>query len=211
MKGLRWWTAVAVVLLGGAVNYGLPHTEVPPPRPKLQLLAAEMGGYMAQDIAIEPRLVEASSVDTYLNRVYHDATGGEVGLYIGYYRSQRAGDSVHSPKNCLPGAGWQPVAYSRLALELHPGRRDTVNYYLVANEHQKIVVLYWYQAHGRVVASEYEAKLRTIQDALWLHRTDAALVRITVPVEGGDAALARERASAFAAMLGPKLDVVMPR
>jgi EpsI family protein len=117
---------------------------------------------------------------------------------------------VHSPKNCLPGAGWQPIHSSRISLPLRPGALDEVNLYIVENEHQRFVVLYWYQSHGRIIASEYLAKFYTIRDAMLLHRTDSALVRITVPVEG-DEASATQSAIAFATLIAPKLDVVIPR
>jgi EpsI family protein len=146
-----------------------------------------------------------------LNRVYRRAPADEVGVYIGYYKSQRAGDSVHSPKNCLPGAGWQPVYSSRIMLPLLPQSRPAeVNLYTVENEHERFVVLYWYQSHGRIVASEYIAKYYTIRDAILLHRTDAALVRITVPATD-DEARARQSAIAFAVLIAPKLGEVLPR
>ena len=49
-------------------------------------------------------------VDDYLSRAYYRADGAVVGLYMGYYGSQRQGDTIHSPLNCLPGAGWEPVS-----------------------------------------------------------------------------------------------------
>jgi EpsI family protein len=169
-----------------------------------------MEGWTAQDFRIEPRLVAASSVDAYVNRVYRKAPNDEVGVYVGYYKNQRAGDSVHSPKNCLPGAGWQAVYSSRIALPLQQGGDSEVNLYTVENEQQRFIVLYWYQSHGRIIASEYRAKYFTVRDAIVFHRTDSALVRITVPA-AGDEARARRSAIAFAILIAPKLDAVIPR
>jgi EpsI family protein len=154
--------------------------------------------------------VAASSVDAYLNRIYRDDSGNEVGVYVGYYKNQRAGDSVHSPKNCFPGSGWQAVYSSRIALPLQRSGKSEVNLYIVENEQQRFVVLYWYQSHGRIIASEYRAKYFTVRDAILLHRTDSALVRITVPA-AGDEARARRSAIAFATQIAPQLDAVIPR
>jgi EpsI family protein len=210
MNGLRWWAALVILLAAGAFEYALPSSESPAPRAALQSLPMSVAGWTAQDYRIEPRLVAASSVDAYLNRVYRQGPEDEVGVYIGYYKNQRAGDSVHSPKNCLPGTGWQPVSSSRIAIPLRQGGDAEVNLYTVENERQRFVVLYWYQSHGRMIASEYRAKFYTVRDAILLHRTDSSLVRITVPAMG-DEARARQSAIAFATLIAPKLDEVIPR
>lgn len=209
MSGSRWWAALIVLLAAAVIEYALPASESAAPQAALQNLPVAMAGWTAEDIGIDPRLVAASHVDAYLNRVYRQA-GDEVGLYVGYYKSQRAGDSVHSPKNCLPGAGWQPVQSSRIMLPLQDGKPAEVNLYIVENEHQRFVVLYWYQSHGRIIASEYRAKFYTIHDAVLLRRTDSALVRITVPAVG-DEARASQSAFAFATLIAPKLEEVIPR
>jgi EpsI family protein len=210
MSASRWWAALIILLAAAVTEYALPRTETSVPRPPLQNLPLTIAGWTAQEIPIDAHLVAASSVDGYLNRVYRRAPADEVGVYIGYYKSQRAGDSVHSPKNCLPGAGWQPVYSSRIMLPLQQGLPAEVNLYTVENEHERFVVLYWYQSHGRVIASEYLAKYYTIRDAILLHRTDAALVRIMVPATD-DEARARQSAIAFAILIAPKLDEVIPR
>jgi EpsI family protein len=209
MSGYRWWLAIAV-LLAAAFESAMPRDEAPIPPAQLQMLPASLAGWTAEDVPIEPRLVTASRVDSYLSRIYHREPAEEIGLYVGYYKSQRAGDAVHSPKNCLPGAGWQSVRSSRIAFTLRQSASPEANLYIVENEHQRYVVLYWYQSHGTLIASEYRAKLQTMHDAITLHRTDSALVRITVPV-AGDEASAIQSAVAFAELIAPRLNQVLPR
>ena len=93
-------------------------------------------------------------VDDYVNRVYVEASGAPVGVYIGYYASQRQGDTMHSPQNCLPGAGWRPIetGYQDLPTGSASSR---VNRYVIQKGLDRQVVLYWYQGRGRVVANEY--------------------------------------------------------
>ena len=97
-------------------------------------------------------------VDEYINRVYLDSRKRPIGLYVGYYGSQRAGDTIHSPLNCLPGAGWSPISFSRMPISVDAGpatpRDITVNRYVIEKGLDRQLVLYWYQSHGRVVASE---------------------------------------------------------
>jgi EpsI family protein len=214
VTGPRYWTVI-VLLLVGALASALPRAQAPVAPPQLQRLPQEIAGWTSEDISIEPRLVEVSKVDAYLSRVYRHAPQddlgrpGELGVYVGFYGTQRAGDSVHSPKNCLPGAGWQPVHAARIALPLSNGAA-MANLYVVENERQRFIVLYWYQSHGRIIASEYRAKLYTLRDALVLGRTDSTLVRITVPVATDEAAATRT-AMTFATLLAPRLEQVLPR
>ena len=44
------------------------------------------------------------------------------------------------------------------------------------------LVYYWYQSHGRAIASDYRNRLLLVQDALTLHRSDGAVVRVTAPL-----------------------------
>jgi EpsI family protein len=131
-----------------------------------------------------------------------------IGLYVGYYASQRQGDTIHSPQNCLPGAGWHPV--SSAIREIHTGGRTVrVNEYIIEKGTSRQVVLYWYQGRGRVVANEYANKGLLMLDAARLHRTNGGLVRVLAPVSLSTADTARD-ASAFAAALFSHLDKYLP-
>lgn len=147
-------------------------------------------------------------VDDYVLRSYA-GSGGEVGLYVGYYRSQRQGDTIHSPMNCLPGAGWVPVSAGRLALPAAGGAE--VNRYLIQKGEDRQVALYWYQGRGRTVASEYWSKAFLVWDAASRNRTDGALVRVLSPVARGATPADAERvAAAFAARVFPMLAAYIP-
>ena len=123
-----------------------------------------------------------------------------MGLYVGYYGSQRQGDTVHSPLNCLPGAGWVPTAVGRRTLSVSDNghaRTIEVNRVVIQKGLDRQLVLYWYQGHGRVVASEYWGKVYLVADAIRMNRTDGALVRVMVPLrdDGRDAEAASEQAA----------------
>jgi EpsI family protein len=138
------------------------------------------------------------------------------GGLIGYYQSQREGDTMHSPLNCLPGAGWLPVSQSRTKIQVKDGestREIEVNDFVIEKGLDRQAVLYWYQSHGRVVASEYWGKIYTVTDAIRLNRTDAAMVRVICPVSGSDGAAERraeEAATAFTKAMFPLLGRYLP-
>jgi EpsI family protein len=171
----------------------------------------------------EPRILAMLGVDEYVNRSYAHPKEYPVGLYIGYYQSQREGDAIHSPLNCLPGAGWEPISRATVTIPVRDGgaaqpgqgvaRSITVNRYLIQKGADKQIVLYWYQSQGRVVASEYTSKVYMVWDAIRTSRTDAALVRIITPLRSADPfpeAAAEARAVGFAQSTFPLLAEYLP-
>lgn len=154
----------------------------------------------------------ALGVDAYVDRIYESPGSGPVSLFVGYYASQRTGDTIHSPQNCLPGAGWLPVKSERVSIAA-TNRPDgvIVNRLLIQKGLEKQVVFYWYQSRGRVVASDYWSKVHLVYNAMRHHRSDAAIVRVIAPVMPGDSVdAAGARGAAFVGTLLPALDAVLP-
>lgn len=210
--GARYWLMLAV-LLGATTGMAyLSHGEAPPQARPLSDFPNQIAGFSTfANWPLEREVVDALGVTDYVNRGYFSGTQGVLTLYIGYFRSQRTGTSIHSPKNCLPGSGWQPEQATIYELPLDDGRKVPVNLYIVRKDADEQLVLYWYQAHGRVVASEYWGKFYLVYDALRLNRTDAALVRITTPIIRGNEEQARSRAIAFAKQVTHDVDQFIPR
>lgn len=189
--------------------------ESVPPHAPLTTLPLDLAGWVGHDLpAWDEEVMNVVGADEYLNRRYlHEA--GFADLYVGYYRSQRQGDSIHSPQNCLPGAGWQPVASGTAIIPVPAGARSakpgaiTVNRYVIQKDLEKQVVLYWFQGRGRVVASEYANRAYLVFDSLRTRRSDGALVRVIAPAMSSveDASKSAER---FAAAIYPKLSEVIP-
>jgi EpsI family protein len=90
------------------------------------------------------------------------------------------------------------VTAGHVALNLPNGERVIVNQYVVENGLRRQFVLYWYQSHGRVIASEYRGKFYMVLDSLRLNRTDAALVRVSTPIAKQDEQASYNQVLAFA-------------
>jgi EpsI family protein len=165
---------------------------------------------------MDAKILAVLGVDDYLNRVYVSPDRAPLGLYVGYYASQRQGDSIHSPMNCLPGAGWEPLSKSSMTIPVTTRDGSSAvdaNRYVIQKGLSRQLVLYWYQSHGRTVASEYWSKLFLIRDAVRLNRTDAALVRVIVPIDPNvdDGEMRAERqASDFVKSMFPLLPEYLP-
>lgn len=136
---------------------------------------------------------------SYISRTYRKL-GVQADLFIAYYAQQRAGESMHSPKHCLPGAGWEIWDYGGAEIPVN-NRRFHVNRYSISREGQRTLVLYWYQSKTRIVASEYTGKILLARDALLQNSTAGSIVRIIVPDQPG----ALEQARGFASALIPEV------
>jgi len=75
---------------------------------------------------------------------------------------------------------------------------------VVRKNRDRALVLYWYAVHGRTIATEAMSKLWLLHDSIRLGRSDAALVRIVVPITGSVDA-AERRGLAFTRDLLPYL------
>jgi len=140
-----------------------------------------------------------------------DPSGRSLWLYIGYWASQRKGAQIHSPRNCLPGGGWEPVEASFLTIAL-PAPHDaaiTVNRSLIQKDRDMQLVLYWYQSQGKAVARETTAKVEMVRNAMLRNRTDGALVRVTSPIYGS-AAETTARLVQYVQALYPRLGEHLP-
>jgi EpsI family protein len=200
------------LFLGAAYVATASKTERVPPRDALAgfpFLVSAWRGQSAPDFGAE--ILAVLGVDEYINRVYTTAGGTAVGLYIGYYESQRQGDTIHSPMNCLPGSGWEPVSRTYIDIPVQGGLEPTitVNRYLIRKGLDEQVVLYWYQSHGRAIANEYRSKLFMVYDAVRLNRTDAALVRVISPKIGNEQ-VSESRAIEFVRAIYPLLGNYIP-
>jgi EpsI family protein len=189
-------------------------SEVPIGRTVFASFPMTLDGWRAvNDPPMEPEILKVLGVDDYLSRAYYKPDGSVIGLYMGYYGSQRQGDTIHSPLNCLPGAGWEAVSEGRttIANAGGPGVDITVNRYVVQKGLERQMVLYWYQSHGRVVASEYTSRLLLIHDAIRLNRTDGSMVRVISPIAvGTDGAAAEALATEFVRSIFPRLPEYIP-
>jgi EpsI family protein len=211
---LRFAIAVALLLAAALFLDARSREEVVAPREPLTSFPRTLGTWTGTDVPIAQDAREVLGSGDFLLRVYQNAAVPQsyVDLFIAYFASQRTGDTIHSPKHCLPGAGWFPIESSRVTISL-PGKSPyPANRYIIAKGDDRQLVLYWYLAHNRAVASEYWAKFYLVADAIRMNRSDGALVRITTPLGSGETMeSAEKRLFALAAEATPHFDRYIPR
>jgi EpsI family protein len=205
--------AAAIVFAMAAALRGMSRQEIVPPRESFARFPQQIGAWTGQKGPdFDKRVLEILGVDEYVNWTMRrgDALAG---LYIGYWGSQRHGDTMHSPMNCLPGSGWEPMERRTIAIQVGSPtapRTIAVNRIVIEKGLDRQLVLYWYQSQQRVVASEYAGKLHTVLDAIRYNRSDAAMIRIVVPL-GARTRAAEDAAERTASELVQQLFPVLPR
>jgi EpsI family protein len=203
-----------VLLLQGTAFYATAFRDekVPPVAP-LSAFPAQVGGWrMEQNVKIEQEILDILKADDTLNRSYiNPAANAAAYLFVAYFKTQRYGQAPHSPKNCLPGSGWESIESYPISITV-PGRAEPIrsNRYLVAHGDEKSVVLYWYQSHNRIIADEYSAKFWLVADSIRYRRSDSSLVKIVVPVRNDDTNAATRAAVEFVQAVFPDLAKQLP-
>jgi EpsI family protein len=208
----------ATVLIAAAAVFLQAHvgSEVFPPRQMLESFPKQLGPWKGADVVIDKEVLDVLGPGDFLLRDYEkdepERVEPNINLFIAYFRSQRTGDTIHSPQNCLPGAGWAPIENSRITLSVAGHAPFPANRYIIAMGDSREVVLYWYWAHNRGVASEYLAKYHLIDDSIRMNRSDGSLVRIISPMLPGETpAAAERRLLPFTSSVVPLLDTYIPR
>lgn len=225
MRYPRYWTVIGLLLLTVVTLYHRGDGDHVPPSTPLDDFPVVVGNLPSVRMPIDPEALAILGQGFFLNRIFSppkldpvdvkpvagSEASGPVGLFIAYFPTQRTGQSIHSPQNCLPGSGWTFESSGTTDLTDVSGHRSQVADYVIVNGDQRAEVLYWYQSHGRAIASDYKAKLFMLVDSIRYSRSDAALVRIVTPIQSseqrGDA---HERAVRFAQRLIPMLPAYIP-
>ena len=172
-----------ILVVQAVMFYSASHGEMTPLAAPLAAFPLTVGGWhMKQEGVIDKETQDILKADDYLTREYAGLEAADVNLYMAYFKTQRQGQSPHSPKNCLPGSGWTQLSSNLYTIQMDTGKSIAVNRYVVSHGQDRSLVMYWYQSRDRVVADEFKAKFWVMADSLRFNRTDTALVRVVVPI-----------------------------
>lgn len=213
-NSLRFGIVTALMLATGVVLQAHSRSEYFPPRASLVSLPSQIDGWSGTDETLDQQTLDILGPGEFLVRDYENSSDPQpwINLYIAYFPSQKTGDTIHSPNHCLPGAGWIPTSRERVLLARPDGSSFPVNRYVVSKAGERQLVLYWFQAHGREVASEYWAKFYLISDSMRMNRSDGGLVRLMTPMMNGETPdAAQARLMKLGSRFLPLLDQYIPR
>lgn len=181
---VRLLCAALFLVAAGTAARGIGHGEPIHLLKPFAEFPLRVDSWHGRSMRLSGEIEKRVGVSDYLYRVYVREPNEVVHFYVGYYESQRHGEMIHSPKNCLPGSGWYIASREQMVLTLPPHRPFPVNKFIVENGIERQVVLYWYQQAGhRFVTNEYLGRVHLVWDAFRFDRTDAALMRLSIPVD----------------------------
>lgn len=184
-RSLAPWTPALLLGAGCLLNLSIETQRTVDLAAPLGTLPDRFEEHVAIDLAMSPEETRLLGASASINRAYRRDSASSFLVYVGFYASQRQGRTIHSPKNCLPGAGWEPLESRRETVAaLDGGRPIRVNRFVIGKASQQALVYYWYQGRGRTESNEYQVKLDLIRDSALRRRSDEALVRIVVPFAG---------------------------
>jgi EpsI family protein len=217
MKSPQFWIIIVLLTSTIFVLQSRGDVDQVPYSQPLSMMPRNFGPWTAQDIPLNDDTLEILGKGDFLNRVYvfqpqHGETSQPaISVFIGYFASQRTGQTMHSPQNCLPGAGWNFDSKNYTQIQDVNGKSYNVGEYVISNGEIKQFVIYWYQAHGRSIPNEYVAKGYMVTDAIRMNRTDGALVRVITQVMPSESVeTARARAIHFTQQMAPDLPRFIP-
>jgi EpsI family protein len=223
MKSPRLWTILLLLLATVFVLQSRGDTDKVPSSESLSGMPETIGTWTARDYPLDDDTLAVLGKGDFLNRIYTNerpispspdgahTSSSPISLFIGYFPTQRTGQTMHSPQNCLPGAGWTFDSKKYVDIQDINGKTFRVGEYLISNGEIKQFVIYWYQAHGRSIPNEYVAKLYMVTDAIRTNRTDGAIVRVITQVQPNESLdNAKDRAVEFTRQLAPQLTRFIP-
>ena len=205
---------VLILLVGASVFLrSRSRAEDLPPRAAPDRFPEQLGEWQGKRIYISEDIRKILGDGDFMQQVYRRSSDDPaIELFIAYFPSQRTGSTIHSPKNCLPGSGWVPVESLHIPITRPDGTVISVNRYVIQKSNARRLVVYWYQAHDRVVASEYWAKIYMVSDAFRMNRTDGALVRVISSLDESESpADGQKRIERFLSSVFPVLPNYVPR
>jgi len=199
----------AVLVVQAVFFYSASRGEMTPVMAPLSAFPTTVGNWhLHQEGVIDQETQDVLKADDLLTRDYVNPQG-DANLFIAYFKTQRNGQSPHSPKNCLPGSGWQQEESGRVDVPVDGGS-IRINQYVVSRGAAQSVVYYWYQSQGRVIADEFAAKFYLVSDSIRNHRSDTALVRVVVSIPQGQTAQAEKLGTQFVQAFFPVVKAYLP-
>lgn len=172
----------ALLLAAGAYIHLVKSKPILLERPLAEFPATVGEWRMVREDVFSPEVMAILRPTDYLSRDYVDGRGDRVTLYIGYHGGREGDGGIHSPRNCLPSAGWFIDSSGLVPVRLHDGRDIEVVNTVMSKDVETASFYYWYQVRGRLLTSEYALKLAEILNSLVSRRKDAAFIRISMPI-----------------------------
>ena len=180
-------TVIVILVLFGAFGNYLRFAERRSSElPRLGEIPLVTENYIGEEQRFDEESYEVLRADTTTLRLYVDPDGNKYWLFIAYFASQKYGSQIHSPRHCLPGGGWKIENIEPFEITFADNSSKLVNRLLINVDQHRQLMLYWFETRGGAIRDEFGLKFDLMKNSLLLRPTDAAIVRLTVPLNVGE-------------------------
>ncbi len=179
---ILFFMVILLLGLGLSLVYS-PRDLVVPKIPQLATMSKQIGTWNGiRDTVFNTPTLDILRPTDYLMRTYINSQGIPLSLYIGYHDGSPSSGPIHSPKNCLPGGGWEFKSIENVDMDALDSNVNIVRAVLT-KAGQDMTFYYWYQVRGEIVTSDLDMKIAEFMGVLTDKRKDAAFVRIGLTME----------------------------
>jgi EpsI family protein len=205
------YISVAIIIIAGIFGNVLRYSSHPPEGvADFGQIPLELGEYSGKEQILADFTYDILKADTTTYRDYLDSDGRGYNLFIAYFESQKYGSQIHSPKHCLPGGGWRIEQIVPYKIQLTDSVTREANLTVISVQNYKALMLYWFETRSGGIRSEYGLKLDLVKNSLLFNATDAAIVRLTIPVSGDNLNLTLDKANRFLVAFYPHIEAALP-
>jgi len=206
---LTLWVVVA--LLGGMAliqQVLQDRSQYLPPRPGLAALPLVYDGWRGSVGSVDLATTRQLDAADHLLADFQNESGELVNLWIAYYDEQIRDTAIHSPKECLPGGGWEYADLTTIPVPLPDAAVDfKINRAVITKDGKEMLMYYWLDMRGRKLTNELVMKVVNLYDSIVYRRSDGALIRLITAVGAGESmADAESRMQNLLARLYPHLE-----
>jgi len=205
------YISIVIIFVAGIFGNVLRYNSHPPEGvTDFGKIPLEYDGYLGKEQILADFTYDILKADTTTYRDYTDADGNNYNLFIAYFKSQKYGSQIHSPKHCLPGGGWRIEEIVPYQIQLTDSITREANLAVISVQNYKALMLYWYESRSGGIRSEYGLKLDLVKNSLLFNATDAAIIRLTVPFAGDSPDAALKKAKKFLETFYPSIENALP-
>ncbi len=205
------YISIAIIFVSGIFGNVLRYSShAPRGLADFGMIPMDLDGYIGKEQILADFTYEILKADTTTYRDYTDTNDDGYNLFIAYFKSQKYGSQIHSPKHCLPGGGWRIDQIVPYKLKLTDSVTREVNLAVISVQDFKALMIYWYETRSGGIRSEYGLKLDLVKNSLMFRPTDAAIVRLTMPMNGENMDTALTKAKKFLDTFYPYIEKSLP-
>jgi len=182
----RYYLVIALLIVAGGLSYMLRYVRVQPEHQSdFSTIPLESNGWEGRELPLADWTLEVLKATDNTSRQYLNSNDDYASLFIGYFKDQKYGSQIHSPRHCLPGGGWSILSLKPVELDID-GQKLSVNRVIIGDERNRQIVYYWYRTRSGELTNEFGLKFDLMKNSLLLQPTDAAMIRLMTYVDSGD-------------------------